>query len=153
MIYHIEIPKTLETIQVEISFHLNVILIGAMKLFQSVQKCFLMLGIYSPQHHRNAALKNVPIFYILSQGSITTACYLLFKADSVRDYGDSFYATVTQLLTIIYFFNLISKMASIYQLIDDLKRFVGKSSKMPFFSFLHKQFCLNNKLIYLWYFR
>lgn len=86
-----------------------------------------MLGVYSPKHKHCASLKSVLIIYILMEGFVATWTYFSLRADSNRDFENSFYASVTQLLLLIHFIILIVKVTNIHELIVDFEEFIEQS--------------------------
>lgn len=100
-----------------------------MKLFLELQNIYRMLGIYPPQNRQSPTLnlRNGLIFGSLALGFTLTGAFCLFQAKSVRDIGDSFYASATELGTLVYFSMTVWKMASIMTLIAKFEGIVEQS--------------------------
>lgn len=72
-----------------------------MKIFQAVQKFYKLLGFPSKIDGSNVLnRKNAAILYILIQGFIVTAISG-FKANTVRECGDLFFACMTELSGVV----------------------------------------------------
>lgn len=99
-----------------------------MKLFQELQNTYRMLGIH-PQNRQRPTLnlRNGLIFGNLALGFTLTGAFCLFQAKSVRDIGDSFYASATELGTLVYFSVTAWKMANIMTLIEKFEKIVETS--------------------------
>lgn len=100
-----------------------------MKLFQSVQKYYRTLGVYAPQSNQNYAFnwRNLVVLFALTQGFIFTMAFCLLQAKTVREYGDSFYVSVTEFADAIYFLSNIWKMRKFFKLIEQFENFIEKS--------------------------
>lgn len=100
-----------------------------MKFFQSSRKFYLSLGLKPPQPDQSFSLnaKNLLILFIFMQGSFLTASFLVFKASSMREFGDSFYASVTELANTVYFLSSMSKMGNILRLMENIEEFIKRS--------------------------
>lgn len=99
-----------------------------MKLFESVQKYFRTLGIHPPESSEKSTynLLNLIVLLVLVTGSIFTMAFCLFKAITVREYGDSFYASVTEMANTVYLLSNIWKMRTIFNVITRLEDFIQK---------------------------
>lgn len=99
-----------------------------MKLFQCIQKNLTMLGVDPPQHNQNTTFngKNSIIFCIVvvATSLITSS---LFEAKSIRETGDCFYASVTDIASNVYIFSIISNTPSIYKIMSEVNEFIQKS--------------------------
>lgn len=115
-----EIPKG-ETV----SFCLS-ILINAMKLFRLVQIYFEMFGIHPPRctqgHSINATILLIVVLFVSS--IISTMSFCLFKSKTMREYGDSFYPSVTVLTILVSYGVIISNVSNIFKLINAFEAFV-----------------------------
>lgn len=121
----------------------NLIDIGiAMKLFESVQKYFRTLGIRPPESSEKSSYNflNSMVLLVLVTGSIFTMAFCLFKAITVREYGDSFYASVTEMANTVYLLSNIWKMRTIFNVITRLEEFI---QKRKWFFFLSVQWISN----------
>lgn len=86
------------------------------------------LGIHPPPpNHHPYNWKNLLAVFVLAQGFILTAAFCLFQASTVREYGDSFYAFITEFANAIYLLSNIRKITKIKQLIQELETFVQNS--------------------------
>lgn len=100
-----------------------------MKLFRSIQIYFQMLGIHPPQqnHIHSLNVQNVFIICVLTQGFLLTLSFCLFKAKSVREYGDSYYTCTTSLSHGVYTAIHIWKMPQISRLITRFETLILES--------------------------
>lgn len=100
-----------------------------MKIFQCVQKFYEMLGVNPAQNTQIASfnLKNVLIISNLAQGFLLTAAFGLFKAKTIREYGDCYYTSTTSLSHSIYVTIHVLKMTNISKLIDKFETIIQSS--------------------------
>lgn len=112
-----------------ISFKLNVIMDGSVKLFQATRRFLDMAGIYPPQPHQlhRFSSRNLTILIGLIVAFIGVSGYFLFLAKNMVDYSISFYASVSILFFICVFTINIWKTSNIYELLDLGERLIEKS--------------------------
>lgn len=103
-----------------------------MKLFQTVQKFFQLLGL-SPKSDESYSLnaKNVLVLFIQIEGFVFTAAFGIFQAKTMREYGDSFYQSVTELSAAINLLNFIGQINSLYNFIETFEGIIAKSKSTP----------------------
>lgn len=99
-----------------------------MKLFQTIQKLNRLLGL-SPESNQSYSLnaKNVLILYTQIQGFIYTAAFGIFQAKTMREYGDAFYQSVTELSAAINLWNFIGEINRLYNFIEKFEGIIQKS--------------------------
>lgn len=99
------------------------------KLFQLVQKFYHIQGIDPPASNRSGSYigKNLFIQFCLVQMFISATLFFLFKAQSMFEFGITFYASATELYVFSYFTVTLWKMANIFELIWKFENFIGKS--------------------------
>lgn len=100
------------------------------ELFQYVQKIYQIVGIcsssnYHGQHRVSAKATFILGCMILSFNS--SFAYFLFEANSVDEYGRSFYMSFTKLEIYLYFVVNLAKVEKILNLIKKLEDFVELS--------------------------
>lgn len=106
--------------------HTNII---KMESFQTVKKLLNMMGIYSPQQNPNSRfhIKMFIFSFLIPSAFIQSFGFFLYGAESLFDYGISFYGAVTSLAVFITYALLIWKRANIYTEIERFDVFIGKS--------------------------
>lgn len=99
-----------------------------MKLFLSVQKFLHRLGIDPHrQNHYPFTWKNLLVVFIFAQMCVGTTGFFILQAKTVREYGDSFYASLTLFANAIYCLIFIFNIKKIQKLIENLEEFIRKS--------------------------
>lgn len=113
------------------------------KLFQCVQKSFQILGFCPSQHSRIAPFipKNILLILLLVFCFISSTGFFLFQAKSVKEFGDSFLASITTLGALVYFSTTIWKMANLLKLIEKFEGFVQRSKPKTFDSNQFHKLC------------
>lgn len=96
-----------------------------MKLFQSIQKCFSILGISSNQSRFNGRM--VSAFIVFSLGVIISTISLFIGTKTFKEYTDEIYVACAAILFVILFTNMIRKMEKLFELIDSFEMLVEKS--------------------------
>lgn len=100
-----------------------------MKLFQKIQEFYRLLGVVPIVHnngnHLNAT--NVLILLNLSSGVITASAFWIIQAKSIKEYGDSFFASVTEFCGVVYFSTIIAKTNHLFELIETFEGIVHRS--------------------------
>lgn len=103
---------------------------GKMKLFQTVQKCYGIMGILlPPKSFQNCSINARNLFFILSLTLtfFSTIAYFLFQARSLLDYGNSFYGSTSDLYTLADFLIAFWKMPTILKFIALCEKFIEQS--------------------------
>lgn len=96
------------------------------KLFRNVRKLFRLLGIYPPAKHHQQPLnmKNCLNLTFLMLVFVSSFAYFLFKADSVDEYGQTFFVSISCLQFLLYFIVIFSKMKKILKFIKNFEKFI-----------------------------
>lgn len=99
-----------------------------MKLFQSLQKFYRITGIYPSSSNRNHSVnwKILLILLSLIQFAVLTGVFFITEANSIDEYGTSFYGSISALLGVVDFLINIWKMANILRLIGKFEEFINK---------------------------
>lgn len=112
-----------------------------MKIFSTVREFYRIAGICPPlpQSERNSHFrfnwKYAIYFGFLMQLSTSAIVYFLFKAHSIVERADSFYGFSTGLSCAIITSISIRKISNIFKFIEDLEKFIGKSTLSFCFNF------------------
>lgn len=99
-----------------------------MKIFESIQKQFGLLGIQStlcPQRY-SFNVKNSIALLILGQCSIISIIFLIFETKSLKDYADSLYMSATAILLTFNFLVYILNTSNIFELIANFENTIEK---------------------------
>lgn len=99
-----------------------------MKIFQSIQKCFAVLGIEPPQFVQNHSfnLNNVLTFVILVQVIISNNVYLFRGAANFKDFTNAFYWATTLTVAGVNFTIIFWKMMKMFDFIANLEKIIRK---------------------------
>lgn len=98
-----------------------------MKLFQVIQKNFLVLGISSNQPRLNGKLVKTCLVYALSV--TLSAAFLFFEAKSFIEYTSNIYITTAVSVISTYFIVWILKLKKFFKLIENLENFYDESKE------------------------
>lgn len=122
------------------SLLLTVVMANTIECFQFVQKLYRREGIYPVSKVRvSFVMLSITILFISSTS------FLFLEANSLQEYGDCFYTSVTLFMFIICGPSIISNGANIYAIVVKLDEVVQKSmSKFEHISFL------STFLLWLW---
>lgn len=103
-----------------------------MRLFQSLQTFYRATGIYPHQSHRKCPINWKSLFIILTliQFGILEGAYFLTKANSVDEYGSTFYTAISSFSSTMFFSINIWKMTEILRLIEKFEELINKSKKI-----------------------
>lgn len=97
-----------------------------MKLFQECQKNFAILGINS--HQQTTFNKKLWIAHLVNGlGVISSASFLIFKANTFEEYSNSAYIAASTTMSMIIFTNIAFKRKEIFELINNLEEQIEKS--------------------------
>lgn len=107
-----------------------VIMIGPIQLFQSLRQYYQTMGIYLPKNTNQGCSVNRKssfflFFYI--QLIISSMLFFSYKAESVLEFGASFYAVISELFCTWYFLIKMFQMPKILKLIEAFEKFIEKS--------------------------
>lgn len=100
---------------------------GSIKLFEFVQKCYQFMGIHSFRINLLNP-KNLLFLVFPSTEMISMIAYILYKADSAKEYNSAFYLFNTNFGFTIYYLIIIWKMPNILQLIEQFQEFIEISA-------------------------
>lgn len=105
-----------------------------MNLFQSVKKLYQTVGVYTTQSDQIYAINLNFVFFSLSiaLSFISMFAYFLIKAESIEDYGSSFYTSTAGLNALVNVFIMFWQMPTALQLIQNSEQFIAKSKKKHF---------------------
>lgn len=100
-----------------------------MRLFRIVRKCWQMMGIYSIQSNKTSSLNWKILFSAVSIGAvfISSTAFLCLKSTSVYEYGNSFYASTSELMILADFVVTVWQMPKTLQLIEMCENFIEMS--------------------------
>lgn len=90
-----------------------------LKFFKLIRELFRKMGI----QNRTYNLRNSFILIILAQMFVASAVFLLFEADSIEGYGQSFYLTATSLLLLFLWPYFIHNMDNLFHLMNQMDKF------------------------------
>lgn len=96
-----------------------------MKLFQLIQKNFALLGISTNRSHLNG--NSIMVFTFIGLAIISSAVFLLFKANSFVEYINTSYATNLLIACYIVFASLLFNKKKLFKLIDDIEISIEES--------------------------
>lgn len=88
------------------------------------------MGIYSPvKFNEIYSINPRNLFFTLSLTLtfISTVAYFLFQANSILDYGNSFYGSTSDLYTLTDFLVAVWKMPTILKFIELCEKFIENS--------------------------
>lgn len=134
----------------EISLGLSFIESRTMKLFIYLISQYKVLGICPVQNIQTHARNGLHIFFV-AQLSITGLVYLVFEANTIPEYVDSFYAFSTGLVNVFSFIVIISKMERIYQLIEELEKSIQQRNQQAIYGKLNERIEQFSKRFYFIY--
>lgn len=133
----LENPSTCLFITKQYTWRILFSMAKTIELFQYVQKIYQIVGIcsssnYHGQHRVSAKATFILGCMILSFNS--SFAYFLFEANSVDEYGRSFYMSFSKLEIYLYFVVNLAKVEKILNLIKKLEDFV-ELSKLNYFEY------------------
>lgn len=117
-----------------------------LKFFKLIRELFRKMGI----QNRTYNLRNSFILIILAQMFVASAVFLLFEADSIEGYGQSFYLTATSLLLLFLWPYFIHNMDNLFHLMNQMDKFGQnrKSKKKSNPQILNEKYLNKFKLIF-----
>lgn len=129
-----------------VSFSSIAVMAGSVRLFQTVKKCYQMLGINSSQSNQTFAHRSRKfLFVLLIKLTILSqfGCFLL-ETESIQEYGYTFFDVSTGLCILSIFAITVSRISHISKCIEMCEQFIEKS-KWRFISFVyvHCMYCDN----------
>lgn len=123
-----------------VSWNLNVEDRKDMKLFQSVQEYYGMLGLYPSQSNSNSSFNSKIVFILFNciHGCISTAAFCVFAANTLQEFGESYFASATEMFTIGCFLSSIWQWPTTLKTIENLEDFIQKSKLKLSLENIHK---------------
>lgn len=105
---------------------------NSIKLFQFLQKSYKTLGICPSQDHEGLAFntRNVIFLFCYAQMFLSVLAFFIFKADTMLEYGNSFFMFETQFYIAMDFLVLMWRITNILELIEEFEEFIEKSKKI-----------------------
>lgn len=96
-----------------------------MKLFVSVRRFYEFMGVYPSQSQQKFPFnwRNLIILLSLIVTFGILACSFLFEVNTIIEYAESFYITITVLGSLINFFTSFWKTKNIYMFVEKLEKF------------------------------
>lgn len=121
-----------EQMKLVVSLVLPVVMSSVVKLFISQRKLYKKLGLdaSAAQSSSSKCLVSGKSLFLLvasTQLFISTTAFFLFKAETVDEYGMSFYISITVLIITIYTSDIAWKMDQISTLMNACEDFIDKS--------------------------
>lgn len=102
------------------------------KLFQFAQKIYKMMGIRpskssQPGQTSSFNLKMLAVLFIVAQLLLSSTAFLIFQADSLQKWADSFYFSLSIANCGVYIIVSYSKIVKILNLIGNFEAFIEQS--------------------------
>lgn len=104
--------------------------ITTIKLFKFIQKILQFTGIFPPSSNLNCGslnLRNCILSFCLVQFLGSSLVYLVFGANSMHQYGITFFICVTVILFLITHMIALWQRENILNYIENCERFIEKS--------------------------
>lgn len=104
------------------------------KLFQLVTSWYQTMSVYSPQsNHQVHSINRNFLFFTLSiaLNFSSTFAYFLLKANTIEDYGITFYTSMAGLCALADVLIIFWQTPTILRLIENCEQFIEKSEKNP----------------------
>lgn len=104
-----------------------------MQLFTFIRKFYHRLGINPPDTNninninRSFNWRNSFILLCLSTFWVLSAAFLSFKADTIAEFGASFYVSITVLLYLIFWTMMILKTGDFFVILEEIDKFIAES--------------------------
>ena len=106
-----------------------------MKLFQSAQRCFAMLGIYPIQANGKYLCFNRKIWIVFISylvGIIFNCVFLFRKVHSFEEYTDIIFRISISILIIICYVVIVLQMENLFQIINNCEEIIRQSKCASF---------------------
>lgn len=100
-----------------------------MELFQFVKKCYQTIGICNPPQSNDRRIMLKKYFFISSMTLMfmSNIGYFFYEASTIAAYGNSFFISCSELLTLIAYLICAWQISYITQLIDSYQAFLEES--------------------------
>lgn len=101
---------------------------ASIKLFQFNQKFCQTMGIKLSRSNKNRYVFEHVIFVIFETlFAITLVAFLLYDAESMGEYGATFFTLITIMLAFVIYFVMVWKIQNIMKFTENCERFIEKS--------------------------
>lgn len=103
------------------------------RLFQSVQTYLQTVGIdrlQPNQHWLKFNFRNLSFLIGYAHLACTTFLFIVYRAETIIEYGTSFYACETEIAILMDFLCLMRQVENIHKLIEHCENFIEKSGSI-----------------------
>lgn len=99
------------------------------KPFRIFRKLLRTMGIHLSEHNRNGSIKSkcLQLCLIKFIFLMSSMAFFIFRAETINEYGESFYVSVTEMAIASGFYSIISNLTSITSLIRKIDALMQKS--------------------------
>lgn len=99
--------------------------------FTFIRDLYHRLGIHSPEprSYHSYNWRNSFILLCLMTFFIISTAFIIFKSDTVSEFGDAFYVSTCDLLYLIFWVMIVNKMADLFNLMRNIDEFVARSKR------------------------
>lgn len=99
------------------------------RLFQSLQSYYQILGTFSPESDSSHQFKprNIFTLFCYTQLFVSAVAFTIFKATTIIEFGLNYYGYMTELLCVFVILTHIYRMNDILKLIENCEDFIAKS--------------------------
>lgn len=103
-------------------------MVQKLQFFKLIRELYQKIGMHPCRSNENGTynVRNSFILIHLTQTFVESVAFLLFEADSIEGYGQSFYASVTILLLLFLWPSFIHHMGNLFNLMDQMDEFGQK---------------------------
>lgn len=100
-----------------------------MKLFQTIQRKFAILGISPDQSIQNCPFNQeiILVYIIYGSACIMSNVYLFHEAQNFEEYTNNIYITTAATMLLFFFTIIINKMANLFEFIDNVEKLIDSS--------------------------
>lgn len=112
-----------------ISFKLFVKMASSIKLFQFVQQCHQIIGVFPSQSNQNQRLiKSTKTKFLIfsAQLMVSTAGFLVFEAKSMFEYGFTFFILISIINSIVVYLIFIWQSKNTSKFVENCEGFIEK---------------------------
>lgn len=122
-----------QSIQMCLSLLSDATMAGSIKLFETVRKCYHMMGIYSIQSNQIQSFNLKTFIFSLSNTCffLSSAGYVLFRANTLQEYGISIFIVTTIFILSVNSLIIVWRLKHILKFIDMCDSFIEKSKFIP----------------------
>lgn len=119
-----------------------------MKIFQTVQRHYAILGI-SSSNQLNELCKIVLFFFTFGCSIVLQFLYIFRVANGFMDYVEGICMTSSSIITFVSFSAIVFKKPVLFECIDNIERLINKS-KSPYFQIVVIELFHSKTEIILW---